>query len=221
MVDSPGPCVKASTHSPIHPFFYLSSYLLSHPSIAPSAHISTQRLPFLSSTSLNLSSHIIPFSSSSSLSVIHMPLSNNSASLIFPFSHIICSFAKVTDQAKWVYTQGPLTTGTLASVHLQVRPLVVRDVLVQRWISQLSAVCVHLKIWVKNLKQHTMKWAVLKLFMDHESINKYAWHKSDHFESRRLNWGTVKSKIRKEGGNQKHIWKKWKLRGRNYLAYYI
>ena len=36
MADSPGPCVKASTHSSIHPFFFhLSFHLLSHPSIGP------------------------------------------------------------------------------------------------------------------------------------------------------------------------------------------
>lgn len=46
MADSPRPCVKAPTHSSIHLLFYLSSYLLSHPSIALFGQIPTQLLPF-------------------------------------------------------------------------------------------------------------------------------------------------------------------------------
>ena len=169
MTDSPGPCVKASTHSPIHPFFYLSSYLLSHPSIAPSAHISTQRLPFfyLQYPSTSFSFHSLLFF----FSVCHLgTLSNKLASLILSFSLIICSFGRVTDQANRVCAQGPLTTGTLASVHLKVMPLVVRGWLVQRWISQLLAVlcsmCAFENLREKAIPAHNMKWAVLKLLMD-------------------------------------------------------
>ena len=64
MADSPGPCVKASTHSSIHPAFYLSSHLLSHPPIAPSIF---PLFIFLSSTSsifcfASLPSSLLPFS---------------------------------------------------------------------------------------------------------------------------------------------------------------
>lgn len=107
MADSPGPCVKASTHSSIHPFFFhLSSHLLSHPSIGP--HPPTFPLP---PVCLQYPFHHYLLHSLSPFLVIFLWLVLksllNSASLNFSLcSTSSVSFTKAPDWANWVSAPG-------------------------------------------------------------------------------------------------------------------
>ena len=128
MADSPGPCVKASTHSSIHPFFFhLSFHLLSHPSIGPHPPIPP---PSVSSIRPSLPVPLL-FFSLRPFHVIFLWLGLKSlltsASLHFFFSsHLLFLSQRILIGPIVSVPRGPLTTGTTAVVHLMVRPQVVR-----------------------------------------------------------------------------------------------